>query len=69
MISFEWILYIIVYASFFVCSFYSLTCLDFSKFTRSQSTQKIYLLLLLLSLSLAWAATEAVFTLTIRQGF
>lgn len=69
MISVDWIVYICVFVLFFAASFYALSCIDFSRFTIKNSTQKIYLLIFLLSLSLAWMVTEAVMTLTIRQGF
>ncbi len=58
------ILYAVVLIVMFCCSFYALSCIDFSRFTRKNSTQKIYLLLFLLSLSIAWMATSAIFSLS-----
>lgn len=69
MISVDWILYIVVYAAFFACSFYALTCVDFAKFCKIHNMAKVNLLVFMLSLALAWMCTEAVLTLTWRRGF
>ncbi len=65
----DWIIYLVVYAVFFVCSFWSLTGIDFSKFVLVRQREKFYLLVFLLSMALAWMCTEAVMTLTLRQGY
>lgn len=65
----DWMIYLTVFAAFFIGAFYSLSSVDFSKFCKVQNTQKIYLLLFLLSLALAWACTEAVMSLTLRRGY
>ncbi len=65
----DWILYLVVFAAFFVCAFYALTGVDFTKFVLVRQRQKFYILVFMLSLALAWMCTEAVMTLTIRQGF
>lgn len=69
MISIDWILYIVIYAAFFICAFYALTCVDFAKFCKIYNMTKVNLLVFMLSMSLAWMCTEAVMTLTIRRGF
>lgn len=69
MISTDWIVYIAVFAALFIFSFYALSCVDFAKFCKTGAPQKINLLLFLLSMALAFACTEAIMTLTLRQGF
>lgn len=68
-ISTEWILYLIVFAAFFVVAFYGLSALDFSKFAHTSNPQKIYVLLFLFSLGIAWICTQAVFSLTVYRGY
>ncbi|EJW97260.1 hypothetical protein, membrane [gut metagenome] len=64
----SWIIYIVVFLGFFACAMYALTAIDFAKFCKIQNMQKVYLLMFLIAVALAWMATEAVLTLTIRQG-
>lgn len=68
MMSGSWILYIALFAIFFACALYALTCVDFAKFCKIHNMQKVYLLIFLLAFILAFLATEAVLTLTLRQG-
>lgn len=68
MISMNWLIYIVVFLGFFACAMYALTSVDFTKFCKIHNMQKVYLLIFLIALALAWMATEAILTLTIRQG-
>lgn len=63
---------ILQYALFLACfaaSFYALSNVQFEKFCRVQQPGKIYVLLFLLSLIMAYLASQAILSLTVFNGF
>lgn len=60
------------YLIFVVCfgaSFYALSSVQFEKFCKVQQPVKIYVLLFLLSLIMAYLASQAILSLTVLNGF
>ena len=60
----DWI-EISVYLLSFVLSFYALTCIRFELFCKVQEVRKVQLLLLLLSVGLAYIVAQFILMLTI----
>lgn len=59
---------ILVFFAFFGVSFYAVSCIRFDKFCRVVPPVKVQLLMFLLSLCLAYLATQAVLDLTVFNG-
>ncbi len=60
------------YALFVACfaaSFYACSCIRFEVICKTREPVKVYVLLFLLSLVLAYLATEAILSLTVFNGF
>lgn len=59
----------IVFFCFFGLSFYALSAVRFDKFFKTADKQKFYILMFLLSVSLAWLASQALLSFTIYGGY
>ena len=60
------------YLVFFVCfglSFYAISSVQFDKFCSVKNPKKVQVLMFLLSLVLAYIASQAILQLTIYNGF
>ncbi len=53
----------------FGVSFYACSAIEFQKFMKVREPRKVVVLLFLLSLSLAYVASQAILELTIYNGF
>lgn len=63
---------ILQYVIFLVCfaaSFYALSNVQFEKFCKVSQPVKIYVLLFLLSLIMAYLSCQAILSLTVLNGF
>lgn len=63
------ILQYLIFLCMFAASFYALGSVQFEKFCRVTRPARIYVLLFLLSLIMAYLATQAVLSLTVYNGF
>lgn len=60
----DWI-EIVIYLLCFIASFYALSCVRFELFTRVKEVRKVQMLLLLLSIGLAYVVAQFILMLTI----
>ncbi|MGN1276077.1 MAG: DUF1146 family protein [Floccifex sp.] len=63
------ILKFVVFVICFILSIYACSCLQFEKFCKVQFRGKVITLMFILSFVLAYLMTQAIFELTIYNGF
>ncbi|MCF0258522.1 MAG: DUF1146 domain-containing protein [Erysipelotrichaceae bacterium] len=59
---------LIVFFVLFGISFYALSCVKFDKFCKIDPPARVYVLLFLLSLILAYLSSQAILSLTVFNG-